>query len=67
MVAGVGSTDFAGDDRFTVNFGAGFKLFPTDWFAVHLDVRDHVFDIDLLGQEKTSHNIESHIGFTFFF
>ena len=67
LVGGVGNTDFAGDDRFTINFGAGLRLLPTDWFAVHLDVRDHIFDIDLLGQEKTSHNIESHLGFTFFF
>jgi outer membrane beta-barrel protein len=67
FLAGVGDTDFAGDNRFTVNFGAGLRLLPTDWFALHLDVRDHIFDIDLLGQEKTSHNIESHIGFTFFF
>ena len=67
LIAGVGNTDFAGDDRFTINFGAGLRLLPTDWFALHLDVRDHVFDIDLLGDEKTSHNIESHLGFTFFF
>ena len=40
---------------------------PLDWFAVHADLRDHVFDIDLLGQEKTSHNLEAHVGVTFFF
>ena len=31
------------------------------------DIRDHVFDIDLLGQEKTSHNLEATLGVTFFF
>ena len=67
LIAGVGNTDFAGDDRFTVNFGAGFRLLPTDWFAVHLDARDYVFDIDVVGEEKTSHNISYHLGFTFFF
>ena len=67
LIGGVGSTDFAGDDRFTVNFGVGFRLLPTDWLAVHVDMRDHVFDVDLLGEEKTSHNLESHLGFTIFF
>ena len=40
---------------------------PLDWLAIHADVRDHIFDISLLGQEKTAHNLETHIGVTFFF
>jgi outer membrane beta-barrel protein len=67
VIGGVGKTTFAGDDRFTVNFGMGMRLMPLDWLAVHGDIRDHVFDIDLLGQEKTSHNLEAHLGVTFFF
>ena len=67
LIAGVGKTTFAGDDRFTMSFGMGMRLMPLDWLAVHADVRDHIFDIDLLGQEKTSHNIELNLGVTFFF
>ncbi len=67
VIGGVGSTNFAGDDRFTVNLGLGLRLMPLDWLAVHADVRDHVFDINLLGQEKTAHNLEAHVGVTFFF
>jgi outer membrane beta-barrel protein len=67
LIGGIGKTTFAGDDRFTVSLGLGIRLMPLDWLAVHADVRDHVFDIDLLGQEKTSHNIEAHVGVTFFF
>lgn len=67
VIGGVGKTDFAGDDRFTVNLGLGLRLMPLDWLAIHADVRDHVFDLDLLGQEKTSHNLEAHLGVTFFF
>jgi outer membrane beta-barrel protein len=63
----VGKTNFAGDDRFTVNVGMGMRLMPMDWLAVHADVRDHIFDIDLLGQGKTAHNLEAHVGVTFFF
>ena len=67
VIGGVGKTTFAGDDRFTVNVGLGMRLMPLDWLAVHADIRDHIFDIDLLGQEKTAHNIEAHVGVTFFF
>lgn len=67
LVAGLGSTRFAGDDRFTVNFGAGFRFLLTDSVALHIDFRDHLFDIDLLGEEKTVHNLESHLGVTVFF
>ena len=67
LIGGVGKTNFAGDDRFTVNFGLGVRFIPRDWFAIHADIRDHIYDIDLLGQEKTSHNLEAHLGLTFFF
>ena len=67
VIGGVGKTTFAGDDRFTLNVGIGMRLMPLDWLAVHADVRDHIFDIDLLGHEKTAHNLEAHLGVTFFF
>jgi len=67
LIAGLGSTRFADDDRFTVNFGAGYRFLLTDAIAIHLDVRDHLFDIDLLGEEKTVHNLETHLGLTVFF
>ena len=67
LIAGLGSTRFAGDDRFTVNVGAGYRFLLTDAVALHLDFRDHLFDIDLLGEEKTAHNLEAHLGFTVFF
>ncbi len=67
LIADLGSTRFAGDDRFTVNFGAGYRFLLTDSIALHIDFRDHLFDIDLLGEEKTAHNLEGHLGLTVFF
>ena len=67
LIGGLGSTEFAGDDRFTVNFGFGYRLLLSDSVAMHLDFRDHLFDIDLLGEERTAHNLEAHFGFTVFF
>jgi len=67
VVAGLGSTKFAGDDRFTVNFGAGYRFVLSDSIAMHLDFRDHLYDIDILGEEKTVHNLEAVLGLTVFF
>ena len=67
IIAGGGSTEFAGDNRFTINYGVGYRFLAADWLAVHIDMRDHIFDIDLLGQPKTTHNLELHIGTTIFF
>ena len=67
LIGGVGSTTFAGDDRFTLNLGLGFRVMPLDWLAIHAEVRDHLFDLDLLGQEKTTQNLSATLGLTFFF
>jgi outer membrane beta-barrel protein len=67
VIAGLGSTTFAGDDRFTVNFGAGYRFLLNDSVALHLDFRDHLFDIDVIGEEKTVHNLEGTFGVTVFF
>ena len=67
LIAGMGSTTFAGDDRFTVSGGFGYRVLPTDWLAVRFDVRDHVFDIDVLGDKKIVNNLEAHLGLSIFF
>lgn len=67
VTGGVGATHFAGDSRFTVTIGAGYRMLLNDWLAAHFDVRDHIFDIDLLGSNKTSHNLETGLGVTVFF
>ncbi len=66
VIGGVGNTNFANDDRFTVNYGAGYRFLATDWLAIHLDVRNHIFDMDLFG-EKTTNNLEFTSGFSIFF
>lgn len=67
LTLGAGSTEFAGDERFTVTLGAGYRLLLTDYIALHLNVKDHLFNSELIGQQKTTHNIEYGLGATFFF
>jgi len=67
LIGGIGSTEFGGDDRFTVNAGLGYRLITSDWLAIRIDVRDHIFRSDLLGTSATKHNIEVSGGLTVFF
>lgn len=67
LLGGIGSVDFAGDQKFTVSFGAGYRVLPTDWLAIHVRMQDRVFDSDLLGESKLTNNLEANIGLTVFF
>jgi outer membrane beta-barrel protein len=67
VTVGMGDVKFATGDQFALNFGVGTRVLITDWLALHLDVRDHVFESDLFGVDKNVHNIEATMGFTTFF
>jgi len=67
LIGGSGSTKFAGDERRTLNLGFGYRLLFNDWLAGHLDMRDHLFDSDALGHNKTMHNLETTLGLSVFF
>lgn len=67
LLGGVGNTHFGGGNRYTVSAGLGYRFIATDWLAVHVLIRDHIFQHDLFGVDKTSHNIELQTAFTFFF
>ena len=58
---------FAGNDEFTYNLGVGYRLMLADWLSLHFDARDHIFETDLLGELKTTNNLELHGGLTIFF
>lgn len=67
LEAGAGATDFAGDANFTIVLGAGYRLLANDFLAMHIGLRDYVFNTDLLGVDKTTHNLAVTGGFTVFF
>jgi outer membrane beta-barrel protein len=67
VLGGIGSTKFAGDERVSLNLGAGYRLLPTDWLAIHIDVQDRIMQSDLLGVDKLTNNIGAHVGVTVFF
>lgn len=67
VIAGMGNTVFAGADRLTINVGGGFRMLITDWMALHVDVRNHIFNIDILAEDKTANNLEVTFGISVFF
>ena len=67
LLGGIGSVDFAGDNHLAINLGAGYRVLPTDWLAIHIGVQDRVFDSDLLGEKKVTNNIETLLSATVFF
>lgn len=67
IVGGVGSTDFAGQKRQTVVAGFGLRVVFTSWFSAQVDVRDHIYSLDLLGKRQSNHNLEATAGLTFTF
>jgi outer membrane beta-barrel protein len=67
VTVGMGDVKFAEKDQFALNLGVGERLVITDWLAMHVDVRDHIFETDLTGRTKNVNNIEATIGLTTFF
>ncbi|MEO5843511.1 MAG: outer membrane beta-barrel domain-containing protein [Caldimonas sp.] len=67
IVAGVGSTSFAQQRKPTFNAGFGYRVYLADWVALQLDLRDHIFSLDLLGKRQNTQNVELTGGLTVYF
>ena len=58
LMAGVGNFEFNAEDEFAYNIGFGFKVLPLDWLSLRVDVRDIVYETDLLGDNEFKNNFE---------
>lgn len=67
LLTGLGSTDFAGEQHSTIMIGGGYRVLFTDWLAVHLTLKDHFYDIELLGTAKAANDLEISTSFTIYF
>ena len=67
VIGGVGSTSFNQQKRQTLNFGLGMRLLLADRWALQVDMRDHIFSLDLLGKRQSTQNLELTGGLTYFF
>jgi outer membrane beta-barrel protein len=67
LLGGIGSTHFFQQRRQTMHLGFGGRLLLRDRVAVTVDLRDHVFSLDLLGKRQNTQNLEATLGFSVFF
>jgi len=67
VIAGAGNTQFAGDEYFTLNYGMGIRMSATDWLALRIGFRNHLFEHDIFGADKSIQNLEPQIGLSLYF
>ncbi len=67
LITALGSTDFAGEQRSTIMVGGGYRVLFTDWLTMHLTLKDHLYDIELLGTAKTASDLEISTSITIYF
>lgn len=67
LVGGVGTTHVLSQRRQTLNLGFGGRVLMSDRWAVSVDVRDHIFSLDLLGKRQSTQNLEATLGLSVFF
>jgi outer membrane beta-barrel protein len=67
LIAGAGTTKFVDQSKPTFNVGFGYRVYLADWAALQLDLRDHIFSLDLLGKRQNTQNLELTGGLTFYF
>lgn len=64
---GGGTTEFAGDEKFTVNFTVNQRVFLNDWLTWDISMSDYIFDTAITGENKTTHNLNFTTGFAVYF
>lgn len=67
VMAGVGSTKFLEQKKQTVNVGFGLRVLFLDRMSLQVDLRDHVYSLDLLGKRTSTQNLELTTGLSYFF
>jgi len=67
MVAGIGNVEFADVSSTIFSAGLGVRMLPLDWVSLRVEMRDHIFDQDILGRNKQTHNFELTFGLSAYF
>lgn len=73
IIGGVGSTNFVDSSKInrrsrqTLNYGAGIRVLFLDRFSAQIDMRQHVFTLDILGRNETTKNLEWTGGLSYYF
>ncbi|MCA9583581.1 MAG: outer membrane beta-barrel domain-containing protein, partial [Myxococcales bacterium] len=66
LALGGGVTDNQTARGLTGSAGLGWKFFVGEWFAVRIDVRDHVLQQEVLGESALVNNLVATLGMSVF-
>ena len=66
LSAGVGTTTFAGEDRFTIAYAVGYRTLFADGFSLDVEMRDLIWEMDIFGEEEDTNNLEFTISLNLF-
>jgi len=58
LIAGIGNTQFAGQDNYTISLGLGYRVLVSNYLSASISVKDHTFNADFLGPDKLTHNLQ---------
>ena len=64
---GGGNVQFAGQDQFALAIASQFRVFLTDWLAWDISMQNLIFDTQITGVNKTTHNLSFNTGFSIYF
>ena len=67
VLGALGNTTFDDENYLTTSVGMGARIYLTDWLAMHLGTRDNIFESDITGKKKLTHNLTLQAGLTLFF
>ena len=67
LIGGVGNADFNDENHTMFNFGIGIRALPKDWLAIRAEMRDLLFESDLLGKNELKNNFELVLGVAVYF
>ncbi len=69
LTAGLGVTEFAGENRFTINYGTGYRFLLNNSCAMYIDYRNNQFDMNVFGETKprATNNLEFTFGISWVF
>jgi outer membrane beta-barrel protein len=67
VLGGWGGVKFEGNETFTANFGAGFRILPNDWLSIRIEAQDLLFKSDFLGTNRLRNNLKAYIGASVYF
>jgi len=67
LLGGLGQTQIDGQAHFTFDAGTGYKIYIVDWFEFRMEMREHILQTDITGENKTMKNIEGTAALAVFF